>query len=477
MKGTLPNAWFSPFPSPPQVLTVMILLLVMVSNNAAISTHGYQPISMMSPSEYETLFRIMESMSSDEQWRLSYPNPCGQGSSSWPGLECKPGHDNLYHVSRLDFGTKPNPTCKKDATFPSDIFSLPYLQSAFFFNCFTHTKTTISIPPNPKVSLSLQQFSLRANHALTGQIPSTISLLKSLQILTLSQNSLYGQIPPQIFSLTSLLHLDLSYNSLNGRIPSQIGSLKVLLGLDLSYNSLSGNVPQTIGELGLLQKLDLSSNLLTGGIPQTMGRLKNLVFMALSNNKMRENFPNNIGELQSLQYFIMDDNPMSLPLPKEFGKLFRLQELRLANSGYTGTIPDTFAELRNLSSLSLENNRLTGTIPPGLGLLPHIYHLNLSKNMLAGVLPFDGGFLRRLGRNLDLSGNVALCVNGSEVLEGVRVGVGACGNGKNVALRNGSLVLPLKRSQSPPLQSIGFSRFFSNWVLLALVWEVFMWKI
>lgn len=372
----------------------------------------------------------MEAMSSDRNWRASNPDPCRTGSL-WPGLECKPLEDNHLHVTRLDFGNSPNPSCKKAAAFPSEVFHLPHLQSLFFFNCFKTTKTTLSVPTSSashsKIAPALQQLSLKSNPALVGPIPPQLSSLTSLQVLTLSQNRLYGKIPEAISLLTSLIHLDLSYNSLSGPIPTQISGLRTLVDLDLSYNSLTGPIPASIGKLGLLQKLDLSTNSLSGTIPESVGNLSLLTFLALSNNKLSGEFPKGLPNLQSLQYFIMDDNPMFVPLPFQLGRLVRLQELRMANSGFSGPIPGSFSWLTNLTALSLENNKLTGEIPPGLSELGRIYHLNLSRNLLGGVVPFDATFIRRLGRNLDLSGNPGLCVDGSERLEGVKVGVGVCG--------------------------------------------------
>ncbi|KAK2647459.1 hypothetical protein Ddye_014948 [Dipteronia dyeriana] len=412
-----------------------------------------QPTNML-PSEAETLFRIMEIMSIDHTWRASYPNPCKPGSS-WPGIECKPGTDNYLHVSRLDFGIKPNPSCKETATFPYQIFALPYLQSAFFFNCFTHTETTLSVSPDRLSNSSLQQLSLRSNPSLVGPIPPQISSLKFLQILTLSQNRLTGPIPVKIFSLGSLVHLDLSYNVLTGTIPVQVGSLKSLEGLDLSYNSLTGIIPSTIGQLGMLQKLDLSSNLLSGTIPDSIVKLNSLFFMALSNNRLRGNFPKGLSKLQSLQYFIMDDNPMFIPLPIELGMLVKLQELRLANSGYSGSIPQSLSQLKNLSTLSLQNNRLTGEIPLCFGNLSHVYHLNLSRNLLEGVVPFNSSFLQRLGRNLDLSENPGLCLSPADAYSvKIGIGVGICGTNKN-----GSLMHPRKKSQAPTSLSKSFFLF------------------
>jgi Leucine-rich repeat (LRR) protein len=389
----------------------------------------------MQPSEKETLFQVMESMSSDRVWRVSNPEPCSPGQS-WPGIECKPGADNYLHVTRVDFGYGPNPSCMENATFPSLIFTLPHLQSLFFLNCFIERKTSLSFPvlngSSPNSYSSLQQLSLKSNPSLTGKIPAKISFFKSLQVLTLSQNNLSGSIPDSITSVISLMHLDLSYNSLTGTLPAQIGQLGNLAGLDLSYNSLTGSIPKSIGNLGQLQKLDLSSNKHTGTIPDAVRFLSYLSFLALNNNRLSGKLPNGFFQLHNLQYFIMDDNPMFVPLPSEIGNLTRLQELRLANSGYSGSIPVSFTRLTNLSTLSLENNKLTGQIPVGLTNLGKMYHLNLSRNMLNGVVPFTAGFVKRLGRNLDLSGNNGLCINGSDgYYEREDVGVGLCGENAN----------------------------------------------
>lgn len=426
----------------------LFLLLTATPHHVSTTTNHLQQ-DTMDPSELQTLYKIMETLSSDHKWRLSYPNPC-KPSTSWTGIECKLGvTDSHLHVTRLDFGTPPNPTCKPTATFPPQIFQLPYLQSIFFFSCFTQTKTTLSVPKDRlRQPSSLQQLSLRSNPSLVGSISSQLfSHLPSLQILTLSQSRLSGGIPPEISELKSLVHLDLSYNQLTGFIPVQLCNLRNLVGLDLSYNALTGSVPNTIGQLGMLQKLDLSSNLLTGSVPTSIQKLSSLAFIALNNNRFHGKLPVGLANLKGLEYLIMDNNPMSIELPVELGQLPKLQELRLANSGFSGEIPATFSQLSNLTTLSLQNNRLSGSIPLGLGNLSHIYHLNLSKNWLSGEIPFDSVFLKRLGKNLDVSGNRQLCLNPLQAYDSVKLGVDVC-NRSNTRVGNmNSRVKPLKTSE------------------------------
>ncbi|KAJ0914505.1 putative leucine-rich repeat domain superfamily [Helianthus annuus] len=433
-------------------LPLFLLLTCTAPHHISTTNHHHQspPPLTMDPTELQTLYTIMETLSSDHQWRITYPNPCTP-STSWVGIECKPSvrttNPHILHVTRLDFGTPPNPNCKNTATFPPEIFQLPYLQSVFFFRCFTKTKTTISTSKTSKTgfrSSSLQQLSFRSNPTLVGSIPSQLfSHVSSLQILTLTQSKISGSIPPEISELTSLVHLDLSYNKLTGAIPVQLWSLKNLVGLDLSYNSLTGQVPDTIGQLGMLQKLDLSSNMLTGSVPTGIGELSSLMFLALSNNGFHGKLPVELGNLKGLEYLIMENNPMSIELPMLFGRFPKLQELRLANSDYSGKIPDSFSNLWNLTTLSLQNNRLTGNIPVGIANLSHIYHLNLSKNLLSGEVPFGSSFLKRLGKNLDLSENNELCLDPMQGYACARLGVVVC-NRSNARVDR---VKPLKKSE------------------------------
>ncbi|KAK2993294.1 LOW QUALITY PROTEIN: hypothetical protein RJ640_009690, partial [Escallonia rubra] len=241
----------------------------------------------MDPSELKTQFKIMDTMSSDQtSWSFLYPNPCKPGSS-WVRIECKPGTDNHVHVTRLVFGTPPNPTYKNTSTFPSQIFGLPYLRSAFFFNWFfIHTKTTIT--------LFFTKQTLPCNIAQ--------SLIKFCTCRLNPASNFFSKVSsnPQILQFAHC------------NIPNQLGSLRNLEGLDLIYNSLTHLISYTVGRVCFK---NLSSNSLVRSIPNTIEKLNSLVFMALRNNKLRgELFFSQIQKPQKellcyIKYFIMDDNP------------------------------------------------------------------------------------------------------------------------------------------------------------------------
>ncbi|CAD5165588.1 unnamed protein product [Musa acuminata subsp. malaccensis] len=113
------------------------------------------------------------------------------------------------------------------------------------------------------------QVLLGSNNMFSGELPSSLAGLLSLQTLVLGGNMITGKIPDDISLLKSLNDLDLRHNRLTGEIPASIGSLPVLTTLDLSANHLSGPIPSEMGNLKF-NYLNLSSNQLTGEIPAAL---------------------------------------------------------------------------------------------------------------------------------------------------------------------------------------------------------------
>lgn len=130
------------------------------------------------------------------------------------------------------------------------------------------------IPENTLGKLEgLVVLSLRFN-LLSGNIPSDILSLPSLQLVNLGHNILSGVIPSSLSS--QLTSIDLSFNSFNGSIPSALQNLTHLTRLYLQNNSLSGPIPKV--NLPSLQHLNLSNNHLNGSIPSTLHTFPNSSF-------------------------------------------------------------------------------------------------------------------------------------------------------------------------------------------------------
>ncbi|KAL0534898.1 hypothetical protein IC582_029197 [Cucumis melo] len=359
-KYPIPNcSSYSIFLIPPMAsLSFFLFTLLLISSNT-IATQE------MEQQELLGLFEVMGSLLNDHDWPKAHPFPCSD--TPWPGVKCEIGPSPpFFHVTKIHIGPDIlDPPCKISANLSDSLLKLPYLKSLSIFNCFTSSSVAL-FPALFDSLLYLEHLSLQSNPSLSGEIPSSLGNAASLRVLSLSQNSLNGVIPLSIGGLVRLEQLDLSYNKLSGEVPQSIGGLKSLSILDLSWNALEGELTSSLGQLQLLQKIDLSSNQLRGKIPLNLGTLKSLE---------------------------------------------KLKSISLSECRIEGSIPMSLSSLKTLTALSLSHNNLSGGIPKELGKLPNLDLLNLSHNQLSGEVYFTNGFVRKLGKRLDLRGNYGVCWN------------------------------------------------------------------
>ena len=123
---------------------------------------------------------------------------------------------------------------------------------------------------------------------LAGSIPAnSIGKLDALRVLSLRSNLLSGNLPTDIPSLPSLQFLYLQQNNFSGKFPYSLSHNIIVL--DLSVNSISGNIPSTIQNLTRLAKLKLQNNSISGYIPNL--NLPNLKLLNLSYNNLNGSIP------------------------------------------------------------------------------------------------------------------------------------------------------------------------------------------
>ncbi|GAU41411.1 hypothetical protein TSUD_244960, partial [Trifolium subterraneum] len=115
---------------------------------------------------------------------------------------------------------------------------------------------------------------------LKGTIPNNSSLRKldSLKILSLHSNELSGNLPSNILCIPSLQYVNLQHNNFTGIIPSFISTK--LIALDLSFNSFFGAIP--VFNLSRLKYLNLSYNNLNGSIPFSINQFPYTSFVGNS---------------------------------------------------------------------------------------------------------------------------------------------------------------------------------------------------
>jgi Leucine-rich repeat (LRR) protein len=96
---------------------------------------------------------------------------------------------------------------------------LPHLKTLSLFGCFV--AAAVELPPalfEGASASALEQVVLKSNPGLRGPIPATLGGLRSLRVLSLSQNGFSGRIPTELGGLAALQQLDLSYNNITGEV-------------------------------------------------------------------------------------------------------------------------------------------------------------------------------------------------------------------------------------------------------------------
>ncbi|XP_028753045.1 receptor-like protein 15 [Neltuma alba] len=227
-----------------------------------------------------------------------------------------------------------------------------------------------------------------SNNNLAGYVPQEFGKgANDLRFLKLSKNNLSGPCLPGGSNFTHLLSVDLSNNNFKGKVPNGIVKSSELRMLDLSANQLYGEIPSWIGNFKHLAYLILSQNSMSGPIPQSFCNLAELKYLDLSQNRFNGTLPSCLN-MSSLRYLHLQSNGFMGPIPFVVAKSPLLLTLDLTRNRFSSHIPRWFKSMLNLRVLLLRGNKLEGSIPVELCRLKNISILDLSQNKLSGGIPY-----------------------------------------------------------------------------------------
>ncbi|KAK1434553.1 hypothetical protein QVD17_00300 [Tagetes erecta] len=204
-----------------------------------------------------------------------------------------------------------------------------------------------------------------ADNKLTGSIPVSSGSTPGLDMLIHTKhfhfggNMLSGSIPPRLFnSNMTLIHLLFENNQLTGAIPESLTLVRTLEVLRLDRNLLTGDVPSNINNLTRLFEMFLSNNQLTGIVPDLTG-LNVLNYLDLSNNTFDPSVvPSWFTTLQSLTTLKMYSTSLVGQLPAALFSIPQLQNVDLSNNRLNGTLDIGLSHSNQLQQVNLQNNEI-----------------------------------------------------------------------------------------------------------------------
>ncbi|KAI9122581.1 hypothetical protein K1719_006421 [Acacia pycnantha] len=249
--------------------------------------------------------------------------------------------------------------CSFTGPIPDDIGSLEQL----VFLSLNKNSFSGKIPPSIGNLSKVTWLDLTEND-LEGAIPVSSGSMPGLDKLLnakhfhLGKNKLSGKIPPQLFSSEmTLIHLILDNNQLTGNIPSTVGLVQSLEVVRLDNNSLNGQVPQNINILKNLQEVYLSNNMLSGPMPSLRG-MNLLTYLDMSNNSFDpSDFPSWLPTLWNLTTLKMENIRLTGEIPATFFSLAHLQNVVLNNNNLNGSLNIGTNYSKKLKRIELQDNK------------------------------------------------------------------------------------------------------------------------
>ncbi|KAF4403649.1 hypothetical protein G4B88_002502 [Cannabis sativa] len=268
--------------------------------------------------------------------------------------------DNIQQLSELQSLALID--CNFYGPIPDSIGNLRQLN----FLALNSNKFSGSIPNSIGYLSNLRWLDLSENQ-LEGSIPVSngtttpgLDMLFGAKHFHLGNNKLQGRIPSQLFnSNMTLQHVLLDSNKLTGEIPETIGLVQTLEVLRLDRNILTGAVPVNITNLVNVTDLLLSNNKLSGPIPN-LSSMKFLTYVDMSNNSFDSSaFPAWISSLLSLTTISMEGTQLQGPVPVSLFSLPNLETVVLRENQLTGALNLGASYSSRLTLVDMQNNQIS----------------------------------------------------------------------------------------------------------------------
>ncbi|MEM7551345.1 MAG: hypothetical protein AAF363_16815, partial [Bacteroidota bacterium] len=252
---------------------------------------------------------------------------------------------------------------------------------------FANNNLVGNIPSTLSNLKSLGKLSFKTDVGILS-IPLTIGELENLEILELSGLGI-SEIPNEIGSLPNLKTLRINglNSNITGELPLSLGNLSSLENLSLTYFydalEFDGSFPSWLRNLINLQRLDFYATNITGEIPVWIDELSELVDIQLSRSNIQGDLPSSIGNLNKLKNLYLADNSITGTIPSSLASIPSLSFFYASNNNLSGSVPTEFTQQGSLRRLYLSGNNLTSfpdfTSHPN----PDLIQVNISNNYIS----------------------------------------------------------------------------------------------
>ncbi|KAJ6803663.1 putative leucine-rich repeat receptor-like protein kinase isoform X2 [Iris pallida] len=251
--------------------------------------------------------------------------------------------------------------CSFTGSIPTELGNLPQLT----FVALNSNKFSGKIPPSIG-KLSMLYWLDLADNQISGSLPVStqnspgLDSLHNAKHFHFNKNQISGNIPASLFSSRmQLIHVLFDSNKLTGPIPDSVGLLKSLEVLRLDRNSLEGSIPSNISNLTGLNELNLANNQLSGQMPDLTG-MNSLNYLDLSNNTFdASEAPTWFSTIPSLAVIVMESGGLQGKIPQAMFSLSGLEQVLLNNNAFNDTLDMGNSISSQLQIVNFQNNSIS----------------------------------------------------------------------------------------------------------------------
>ncbi|CAH2070555.1 unnamed protein product [Thlaspi arvense] len=205
-----------------------------------------------------------------------------------------------------------------------------------------------------------------ADNQIEGPLPVSkgtsspgLDMLLETKHFHFGKNKLSGPIPDNLFtSKMTLIHVLFDGNQFTGEIPASLSNVKTLTVLRLDRNKLTGDIPTSLNNLTNLQELYLANNRFSGSLPN-LTSLTSLYTLDVSNNTLEFSpIPSWISSLPSLATLRMEGIQLNGSIPTSFFSPRQLQTVILKNNRIDSTLDFGTTYSNQLEFVDLQFNNI-----------------------------------------------------------------------------------------------------------------------
>ncbi|CUF20716.1 GP46-like surface antigen, putative [Bodo saltans] len=223
---------------------------------------------------------------------------------------------------------------------------------------------------------------------LFGTLPTGLSGLVFLNLLTVSDNQLTGSIPSDLCRSGKMMNVQMGGNLFSGSLPPELSNCTLMRTFNVSYNNLSGTIPAAYSAWGAsISTFEVTSNLLTGTLPPEFSSWTMVFYFLVNSNQLSGTLPPEYSSMEAVAHFDVDTNRFTGTLPQVYQQLHALEAFSCNNNFLSGTLPSAFASWVQVSFFQVDSNFLTGTLPREYAAWRQIHYFDVGNNSFTGSLP------------------------------------------------------------------------------------------